>query len=59
MWAKTRSFVPVRGHVLRGLPTSRACGAYYHGSAWFNRLWVGGYTFETPPRRRGSATKKP
>ena len=23
--------------------------AYYDGSAWFNMLWVGGYTFETPP----------
>ena len=23
--------------------------AYYEGSAWFNMLWVGGYTFETPP----------
>ena len=23
--------------------------AYYHGSGWFNMLWVGGYTFETPP----------
>jgi Protein of unknown function (DUF1254) len=22
---------------------------YYDGSAWFNPLWVGGYTFETPP----------
>jgi hypothetical protein len=22
---------------------------YYDGSAWFNMLWVGGYTFETPP----------
>jgi len=22
---------------------------YYEGSAWFNMLWVGGYTFETPP----------
>lgn len=23
---------------------------YYDGSAWFNPLWVRGYTFETPPR---------
>ena len=23
--------------------------AYYDGSGWFNPLWVGGYTFETPP----------
>ena len=23
--------------------------AYYDDSAWFNMLWVGGYTFETPP----------
>jgi hypothetical protein len=23
--------------------------AYYDGSEWFNMLWVGGYTFETPP----------
>jgi hypothetical protein len=23
--------------------------AYYEDSAWFNMLWVGGYTFETPP----------
>jgi hypothetical protein len=23
--------------------------AYYDGSAWFNPLFVGGYTFETPP----------
>ena len=23
--------------------------AYYDGSGWFNMLWVGGYTFETPP----------
>jgi hypothetical protein len=23
--------------------------AYYPGSAWINSLWVGGYTFETPP----------
>ncbi len=23
--------------------------AYYDGSAWFNMLWAGGYTFETPP----------
>ena len=22
---------------------------YYDGSGWFNMLWVGGYTFETPP----------
>ena len=22
---------------------------YYDGSGWFNPLWVGGYTFETPP----------
>ena len=22
---------------------------YYEGSGWFNPLWVGGYTFETPP----------
>jgi len=22
---------------------------YYDDSAWFNMLWVGGYTFETPP----------
>ncbi len=22
---------------------------YYEDSAWFNMLWVGGYTFETPP----------
>jgi hypothetical protein len=22
---------------------------FYDGSAWFNMLWVGGYTFETPP----------
>ena len=32
--------------------------AYYDGSAWFNMLWVGGYTFETPPplvTRRGSS----
>ena len=24
---------------------------YYDGSGWFNMLWVGGYTFETPPPR--------
>ena len=23
--------------------------AYYDGSGWFNMLWAGGYTFETPP----------
>ena len=23
--------------------------AYYDDSAWFNMLWAGGYTFETPP----------
>ena len=23
--------------------------AYYEGSAWLSNLWVGGYTFETPP----------
>ena len=23
--------------------------SYYDDSAWFNMLWVGGYTFETPP----------
>ena len=23
--------------------------AYYDGSGWFTPLWVGGYTFETPP----------
>jgi hypothetical protein len=23
--------------------------AFYDGSGWFNMLWVGGYTFETPP----------
>ena len=23
--------------------------SYYDGSAWFNMLWAGGYTFETPP----------
>ena len=22
---------------------------YYEGSAWLNMLWIGGYTFETPP----------
>ena len=22
---------------------------YYDDSGWFNMLWVGGYTFETPP----------
>ena len=26
--------------------------AYYDGSAWFNMLWAGGYTFETPPPLR-------
>ena len=23
--------------------------SYYDGSGWFNMLWAGGYTFETPP----------
>lgn len=27
--------------------------AYYHGSAWTNYLFVGGYTFQTPPPRVG------
>ena len=37
--------------------TSEGFG-YYEGSAWVNMLWVGGYTFETPPplvTKRGSS----
>ena len=30
-------------------PRSSEGFAYYDGSEWFNMLWVGGYTFETPP----------
>ena len=32
---------------------------YYDGSAWFNMLWVGGYTFETPPPLVTEAGIKP
>ena len=30
-------------------PTVEGFGYYDDDSAWFNMLWVGGYTFETPP----------
>lgn len=37
------------GRTLNWRPRESEGFAYYPGSAWTNYLWVGGYSFETPP----------